>query len=67
MQMLSSILSFGQNLLYTASNYTKMSLKNSQVVKILEVVNALIHKIIVVNLQMFLDIDYCGDVMMMMW
>ena len=39
--MLSSILSFGQNPLYTASNYTKMSLKNSQVVKDLEVVNAL--------------------------
>ena len=41
--MLSSILSFVQNPLYTASNYTKMSLKNSQAVKNLDFVDALMH------------------------
>ena len=45
--MLSSILSFGQNPLYIASIYTKMSLKNSQVVKDFEVVNALVNTILV--------------------
>ena len=40
--MLSSILSFVQNPLYTASNYTKMSLKNSQAVKNLDFVDALL-------------------------
>ena len=41
-QMLSSILSFVQNPLYTVSNYTKMSLKNSQAVKNLDFVDALV-------------------------
>ena len=35
-------MSFVKNPLYTASNYTKMSLKNTQAVKDLEIVNTLL-------------------------
>ena len=42
-QIQGSILSFVKNPLYTASNYTKMSLKNTQAVKDLEIVNTLIN------------------------
>ena len=41
-QIQSSILSFVKNPLYTASSYTKMSLKTSQEVKNSEIVNALL-------------------------
>ena len=41
-QIRNSILSFVKNPLYTASSYTKMSLKTSQAVKNSEIVNALL-------------------------
>ena len=52
--MLSSILSFGQNPLYTASIYTKMSLKNSQAVKNLDFVDALRYIINLLKLNILL-------------
>ena len=44
--MANAKLSFVQNPSYTASNYTKMSLKNSQAVKNLDFVDALTHTLI---------------------
>ena len=48
-QIWGSILSFVKNSLYTASNYTKMSLKNSQAVKDLELVDALVYSLLSIH------------------
>ena len=48
-QIRGSILSFVKNPLYTASNYTKMSLKNTSAVKDLEIVNTLVKMEKVIN------------------